>query len=74
MTHIYMRTDKKMAAAMDVDTNDEFGEGSSALSDKGKKRFEVKKVWHMFVHFRFKVTGYFRLHILTSSFSDLHCW
>ena len=34
-----------MAAAMDVDpTSEDYGEGPSASSDKGKKRFEVKKV------------------------------
>lgn len=33
-----------MAAAMDVDATEDYGEGPSASSDKGKKRFEVKKV------------------------------
>lgn len=34
-----------MAAAMDVDNTDDYGEGPSISSDKGsKKRFEVKKV------------------------------
>lgn len=44
LTALHKSVRSKMAAAMDVDASEDYGEGPSASCEKGKKRFEVKKV------------------------------